>query len=145
MDKTGTETDYGFREVFEIYLIGAVILFTLSVGGTFLISLFKSSVDLLAPLKALTLYAVFAFLLLDYLIYRFFDGLKQLLSIGTAVAFQMSLMTAFISHIGRFFGETQYYSLGNYPLMFKILPAVSLLFAIAGVFVVVYYSVDIKT
>lgn len=137
------ETAYKFRKVAEIYCIGAVMLFTLSVGGTLFISLFKNSVDLLAPLKALTLYGLFSFLLLGYMTHRYLSGLKRQLALATELAAALSIMTSFVPNMVKFFGESSHYSLGHYPISFKLFPAVGITFAITGVFVVVYYSVDI--
>lgn len=134
---------YKAKKVTEIYFIGAVMLFTLSVGGTLLISLFKNSVDLLAPLKALTLYGAFSFLLIGYTTDHFLEGLERKLALATELAVALSVMSSFVPHMITFFGETSYYSLGHYPITFKLFPAIGILFAITGVFVVVYYSVDI--
>lgn len=132
------------REIVEVYLIGAVILFTLSVGGTFLISLFQSRVDLLVPLKALTLYSIASFFILDYVLNKCLNGAKRALILGSAITVQAIISAVFLPHLAYFFSQVQYYSFGQYPLMFKVFPAVSLLFAISGVFVVVYCSVDIS-
>lgn len=136
--------DQDLREAFEAYLIGAVLLFTLSVGGTFLISVFKQPVDLLVPLKALTLYGFFVLLLLDYLIYNYFSKIQREVILTFAIAVEALILRGYIPHLVRFFGEAQYYSLGDYSLAFKVLPSISLLFVISGVFVVVYYSVDLE-
>lgn len=136
--------DRSFLEAFEVYLIGAVILFTLSVGGTFLISLFKNPVDLLVPLKALTLYGLFVFLLLNYLIYDYFGKIQREVILTFAVMAEALAVRHYIPYLLKFFGEVQYYSLGKYSLGFKLFPLASLLFVISGVFVVVYYSVDLQ-
>lgn len=138
------EQDRNFREVFEMYLIGAVILFTLSVGGTFLISLFKQPVDLLVPLKALTLYGLLVILLFDYMIYDYFGKIQREVILTFAVIIEALIIRNYIPMLARFFGEVQHYSLGKYSLAFKILPSLSLLFVISGVFVVIYYSVDLE-
>lgn len=135
----------GFRKTFETYLIGSVILFTLSVGGTFLISVFKQPVDLLVPLKALTLYGLLAVLLFDYMIYDYFGKIQRELILTGLVIIEALALRNYIPILGRFFGETQhYYALSQYPLTFKLLPLASLIFVISGVFVVVYYSVDLN-
>ncbi len=131
------------KQVIQAYFVGAVMLFTISVGGTFLISLFKESVDLLVPLKTLTLYSVFAFLLLDYLSYRFMDGLKKFAVLSLLLMVEIAVIAASVTHLISFFGESSYYSLGNYPPAFKIFPSMSLVFAIVGVFVLVFYAVDL--
>lgn len=134
----------GLRKAFETYLIGAVILFTLSVGGTFLISLFNQPVDLLVPLKALTLYGLFAMMLFNYMIYDYFGLIQREVILTFAVILEALILRNYIPILVEFFGEAQYYSLAQYPLTFKLLPSISLLFVISGVFVVVYYSVDLK-
>lgn len=136
--------DLSLRKAFETYLIGAVILFTLSVGGTFLIAVFKQPVDLLVPLKALTLYGLFAVLLFDYMIYDYFGRIQREVILTFAAIIEALVVRSYIPILAEFFGEAQYYSLMQYPLAFKLLPSVSLLFVISGVFVVVYYSVDLE-
>ena len=136
--------DQNFREAFEAYLIGAVILFTLSVGGTFLLSIFKNPVDLLVPLKALTLYGLFALLLFDYLIYDYFSKIKREVILTFAIMLEAMLLKFYSPYLLEFFAETQHYSLGKYSWGFKLFPSISLLFVISGVFIVVYYSVDLK-
>ncbi len=137
------EPDYEMKQVIQAYFVGAVMLFTISVGGTFLISLFKESVDLLVPLKTLTLYSIFAFVLLDYLSYRFMDGLKKFAVLSLLLMVEIAVIAASVTHIVSFFGESSYYSLGGYPPAFKIFPSMSLVFAIVGVFVLVFYAVDL--
>lgn len=136
--------DKDFRKTFEMYLIGAVILFAFSVGGTFLISLFKQPVDLLVPLKALTLYGLLVILLFDYMIYDYFGKVQREVILTFTVIAEALLVRSYMPLLGRFFGEVQQYSLSKYPLTFKIFPSISLLFVISGVFVVVYYSVDFE-
>lgn len=137
------ERDGNFREVFEMYLIGAVILFALSVGGTFLISLFKQPVDLLVPLKALTLYGLLVILLFNYMVYDYFGWIQREVILTFAVIVEGLAVRNYMPLLAEFFGEVQSYSLGQYPITFKLLPSMSLLFVISGVFVVIYYSVDI--
>lgn len=136
--------DQDFRETFEAYLIGALILFALSVGGTFLISIFKHPVDLLIPLKALTLYGLLIIFLIDYMIYDYFGRIQREVIMTFAVIVEALIVRNYMPTLLKFFGEVQHYSLGKYPLAFKILPSISLIFAISGVFIVVYYSVDLE-
>lgn len=138
------ELDQSFRETFEAYLIGAVILFTLSIGGTFLISLVKQPVDLLVPLKALTLYGLLVILLFDYWVYVYFGKIQREVVLTFAVIVEALIVRSYVPMLAQFFGEVEHYSLGKYPLAFKMLPSISLLFVISGVFVVVYYSVDLE-
>lgn len=131
------------REVVEIYLIGAVILFTLSVAGTFLIAFFSSPIDLLIPIKALTMYTIMSFVVLNYVTYNYLDGVAGHLGLFLEIALELAVAAAFLPYLKDLFSQTRLYSLADYPSAFVVLPTLSLMFAIAGVFVVTYYSVDI--
>ncbi len=135
--------EYTNREIIEIYLIGSVILFTLSVAGTFLISFISSPIDLLIPFKTLSLYTVAAFIILNYVTYSYLEGAITYAVLAAEVIVELAAATVFLPHLLVLFSETKPYSMTGYPPGFMLLPGLSLLFAIIGVFVVIYYSVDI--